>query len=153
MYDGTGSSIDTASVGSSFADEQVAPRPEPVDDPVEVALGLPVALVVGQARPAAMLVAFDRQTVEPDGPAGRAPLPFVAKDEAPPDVEVAIEAEPLVERAAVGGVGATERLEIALDGVDIAGRCVVEMAQVGGRDAPSARDGHRRIVEGARPAA
>ena len=100
-----------------------------------------------------MLVAFDGQAVEPDGPAGRAPLPLVAQDEAPPDVEVAVEAEPLVERAALGGVGAPERLEVALDGVDVAGRRVLEVAQVGRRDAPAAGDRDGRVIEGARRAA
>src|SRR5689334_18773014 len=90
------------------ADQEVAPRTEAVDDPIEVALALPVAFLLGQARPAAMLV-LDRGQLDGDRPTGRAPLPFVAQDEAPPDVEVAVEAELLVEWPAIGDVGAAER--------------------------------------------
>ena len=42
--------------------EQVPPPPEAVDDPVEVALALPVAFVVGQARVAAVLMPDERAT-------------------------------------------------------------------------------------------
>ena len=92
--------------------EEVAPRPEPVDDPVEVPLRLSVTLVVGQARPAAVLVSDERQVRERDRAAGGGgPLPFgIAQDEAPPDVEVAVEAEALVERAGCHVVRAPERL-------------------------------------------
>ena len=48
-------------------DQQVPAPAEPVDDPVEVALRLAVALVVGEAGPAAVVVAGERQSVEADG--------------------------------------------------------------------------------------
>ena len=77
-----------------------------------------------------MLVPLERQVVDRHGPTRRSPLTLVTEDEAPPDVEIAIEAEPLVERPSVGGVLAPEGLQIALDRVDVAGRGVAEVAQV-----------------------
>ena len=130
------------------ADEQVAAPPEAVDDPVEIALALAVALVVGDARVAAVRVADDRQPGKADGTARRAPLPFVAQHKAPPDVEVPIEPEPLVERPTLDEVGAAEGLEIALDGVDVARRRVLELAQVRRDDPPPAGDRDRDVIEG-----
>ena len=83
--------------------EQVPPPAEAVDDPVEVALALPVAFVVGQARVATVLVPDGGQPIETDRAARRRLFAFVAQDEAPPDVEVPIEAEPLVERPTLRG--------------------------------------------------
>ena len=110
--------------------EQIPPPAEAIDDPVEVALALPVPFVVGQAGVATVLVADSGQPIETDRAARRDVLAFVAEDEAPPDVEVPIEAEPLVERSPFDGVCATERSQVALDGVDIPRRCVLELAQV-----------------------
>ena len=95
-----------------------------------------------------MLVALDRQAVETDRASRRAPLPFVAQDEAPPDVEVAVEPEALVERSALAAVGPPERLAVALDGVDVPGRRVLELAQVRRGDPPAADDSDRRVGEG-----
>ena len=61
----------------------------------------------------------------------RLALARFAQDEAPPDIEVAIEAEPLVQRAALPEVGAPERHRVALHRVRVAGRSVLEPAQVG----------------------
>ena len=61
-----------------------------------------------------MLVALSRQ-LDRDRPPWRSLLALVAEDEAPPDVEVAVEAEPLVQRAALGEFCATERHRVALD--------------------------------------
>ena len=132
---------------------------EAVDDPVEVALAQPVALGLGQARVAAMLVAHApaarrRATARRD----RLVVLVVAQDEAPPDVEVAVEAEALVERTARDGVRAAERQQVALDRVDVAGRRVLEPAQVVRDDAPtrrrprpSGRRGRRRAASTTSP--
>src|SRR5207342_2442813 len=79
----------------SAADEEVRSPAEPVDDPVEVALALPVALVVEEAQEAAVVMAGGRH-VEAHGSPGRTPLPLVAQHQAPPDVEIAVVAEALV---------------------------------------------------------
>ena len=79
--------------------QQIPTRSESIDDPVEVALRLAVALVVGKARPAAVLVALERQPVDADGASRLLVIVgAVAQHEAPPDVEVAVEPEPLIER-------------------------------------------------------
>ena len=49
---------------SSNESFEATSAPEPVDDPVEVALRLPRALVLRQARPAAVLVADGGQIVQ-----------------------------------------------------------------------------------------
>src|SRR6185436_4993913 len=87
---------------------EVRPRSKPVDDPVEVALAEPVTLVVGQARPAPMFVARSRE-LDRDRASRRGPIPGVTQHEAPPDVEVAVEAEALVERSPSHDVLAPER--------------------------------------------
>src|SRR5215210_8301965 len=119
--------------------EQVAPPSEPVDDPVEVSLALPIPFVVAQARVATMVVPGDRQVRKADRASGPPVFALVAQDQAPPDVEVAVEAEPLVERAPVCEVGPTEGNEVALDRVDVAGGCVLELPQIVRDDPPPAR--------------
>ena len=78
-----------------------------------------------------MLVTDRRKPGHADRASWGPPLPFVAQDEAPPDVEVPIEAETLVEGAAADDVLAPEREEISLDGVDVTRRRILERAQVG----------------------
>ena len=102
------------------AGREVPPPAEAVDDPVEVALAQAVALGLGERGPAAVLVP-GRRDRDRDRAPRRALLALVAEDEAPPDVEVAVEAEALVERAARGRVGAAERDRVALDRGDVAG--------------------------------
>src|SRR4051812_43766052 len=128
-----------------WADE-VQPAAEAVDDPVEVALRQAVALGVGKTRPTAMLEALRRQ-VDGDGPTSGPPLPFVAEDQAPPDVEVAVEPEPFVEGTALDRVGPPEGLGVSLDGIDVARGCRVEPAEVGRSDPPSPGDRDRVVVE------
>ncbi len=53
---------------SSRPDQQVAAIAEAIEDPVEVALALPIALGLRQARVAAVLVSSERQAVEADCP-------------------------------------------------------------------------------------
>ena len=145
-----GPTVGAAPASSQPAGREVPPRAEPVDDPVEVALAqaVPLRRPAGSSsrdarggRPASSTATARR---------GGAPLPFVAQDEAPPDVEVAVEAEPLVERAARRGVGAPERHGVALDRVDVA-RPARPRTCAGRRDTiphpPATRD--RRVVEGA----
>src|SRR6476469_758493 len=110
---------------------------EAIDDPVEIPPAEAVALGFGDRRPAAVLVA-DRRNGHGHRPTRWAPLPLVAEDEAPPDVEVAIEPEMLVERASGFRVGASERERIALDGRGVAGRGVLERTKVGADDAEPA---------------
>ena len=110
-------------------EQQVPARPEPVDDPVEVALGLTIPLLVREAGPAAMLVA-GRGELDGDGAARRLPLSLVAQDQAPPDIEVAVEPEAFVEGSARDVVGAAEREAIALDRIDVPGRRLLEGPQV-----------------------
>ena len=132
-----------------LAHQQVAARPEPVDDPVEVPLGLPGPLLLREAFPAAVLVADRRDVGDADRAPRPVPLPGIAQHEAPPDVEVPIEPEPFVERPALSGVVPTEREQVALDGVDVAWRRILERPQVGRRDAPSTGDGYGGVIQGA----
>src|SRR6188508_864395 len=81
--------------GSASAHQHVPSPAEAVDDPVEVALALAVTLVVGKARVATVLVSNDRQVGQADRSSRRLALPLVPQHEAPPDVEVPVEAEPL----------------------------------------------------------
>ncbi len=85
--------------------------------------------------------------VDRDGSPWRNPLPLVAQHEAPPDVEIPVEPEPLVEWPARGGIGASECHQVALDGVDVAGGRFGEGAQVVRHDAPPARDRDAVVVE------
>src|SRR5258705_6697412 len=85
------------SVGGDRRSGEVEAPAETVDDPVEVALAQALALGFRHRRPAAMLVA-DRRQVDRYRPTGWPILAFVAEDEAPPDIEVAVEPEMLVER-------------------------------------------------------
>ena len=98
-------------------DEEVPSRAETVDDPVEVALALPVALVIRQARVAAMLVANGGQpssrTVTRRVPSLRRAGPGSTR------CRGSDRAEPLVERATRGVVGTPEGQQVALDGVDL----------------------------------
>src|SRR4051794_16387157 len=89
---------------SAGIDQQVASRPEAIDDPIEVALALPVALGLGEARVAVMFVPGRRQPTQRDRPPHRLVVLIVAQDEAPPDVEVSVEDEVLIDRAARDGV-------------------------------------------------
>ena len=84
-----------------LADGEVRARPEAVQDAIEVPLRQPIAFSRGGGGPGAWLPALEQQARNDDGATRRTPLPFVAKHEAPPDVEVAVEAEGLVERARV----------------------------------------------------
>ena len=135
---------------SPAANEQVQSRAEAVDDPVEVSLALPVPIVGRQARIAAVFMPRERQVGQRDGTPRRRPLPLVAEDEAPPDIEVAVEPEALVERPARREVRATERKAIGLDCIDLARRRVLEPAQVAGHDPPSPGESDRRVLEGRR---
>ena len=72
----------------------------------------------------------ERQVCQCDGTPRRRPLPLVTEDEAPPDVEVAVEAETFVERATRREVLPPERQAVGLDRVDLTRRRVLEVAQV-----------------------
>src|ERR1700741_5175801 len=93
-----------------------------------------------------MLVAR-RRDLDRNGPARRPPLPLVAEDEAPPQVEVPVEAEMLVDRAPLGRVSAPERDRVALDRGDVAGARLFEPAQIGASDPEATGDGDRLVVE------
>src|ERR1700741_2720473 len=93
-----------------------------------------------------MLVAR-RRDLDRDGPARRPPLPLVAEDEAPPEVEVPVEAEMLVDRAPLGRVSAPELNRIALDAGAVAGACLLEPAQIGASHPEAAGDGDPLLVE------
>jgi len=97
-----------------------------------------------------MLMPFGGDVGNPQRASGLARLPRIAKDEAPPDVEVPVEPEALVQWASFGGVGPAEREQIALDRVDVACGRVLEGPQVGRADTPSARDGDGGVIERSR---
>ena len=125
-------------------DQEVEARPEAIDDPVEVALALAVALAVGEARLPAVVMANRPAVRRVLRRVADVALALVAQDQAPPDVEVPIEPEVLVERPAFGDVGPPERLHVALDRIDVAGRRVLELPEVVRNDPPPARDGDGR---------
>ncbi len=93
-----------------------------------------------------MLVADGRQ-VDRNRAARRPLFALVAQDEAPPDIEVAVEPEPLVERAAIGRVAAPEGHRVALDRVDVTGRRLAEFSEVVADETPATGDRDRRILE------
>src|SRR5439155_2991909 len=114
--------------------------------PVEVPFAEAISLGFRQRRPATMLVTR-RRNRDGDGATGNAFLPFVAEDQAPPDVEVAVEPEPFVDRTARRGVATPEREHVALDRGDVARRCLLELAEVVADDPEPAGHAHARIVE------
>ena len=75
------------------------------------------------------------------------PLPLVAEDQAPPDVEIAVEAEPLVDRASGGSVGAAKGDRIALDRGDVARSGVLEVTEVRTADPEPTGDPYGRILQ------
>src|SRR5260221_4039677 len=91
-------SVDAGKAAASGrADQQVPAVAETIEDSVEIALALAIALRFGEARVAAMLVLADRQAGETDGAPVCLPFAAVAQDQAPADVQGPVEAEPLVE--------------------------------------------------------
>src|SRR3990172_2165968 len=106
-----------------------------------------LAGVVRDARPATVLMAQGGEG-QGDRPARASLLALVAQDQAPPDVEVAVEAEVLVERATGHVVGAPEGQAGALDSGHVAGPRLLEVAQIVRGDAPAAGHGHRRVRHG-----
>jgi hypothetical protein len=94
-----------------------------------------------------MLVA-DRRQVDGDRPTRWLLLALIAKDEAPPDVEVAVEPEAFVERATGRRVLPPERQGVAFDGVDVTGGRIVKAPKVVGDDPPAAGDADGRVLEG-----
>ena len=75
-------------------------------------------------------MALEGQAGQLQGASGILCHPFVAQDEAPPDIQIAIEPEMLVERPAVDVIGAPESLDVAFDGVDVSGGSLREMPQI-----------------------
>ena len=120
---------------------------EAVDDPIEVALAEPVALRLRDRRPTAMLTA-DGRDLDGHGPARSALLAFIAQDEAPPHVEVPVEAEPLVERAAGRGIGSAEGDRVAADCRHVAEpECAVRAAVDAGTVSDARYDSYLRLLE------
>ena len=132
-------------------EQQVATRRVSLEHAVEVPLRQPLAVRLGHRRPAAVVVAGDVEAGHAHGPSrhghhegsvaqpdgvvvGLAVLVVVvrreriAEHEAPPDVEVPVEGEVLVQRPARHVVLAPERLRVALDRDDVhgAGRGLLE---------------------------
>src|SRR5205814_8527278 len=108
-------------------DDEVSPPPEAVDDPIEVAFAQAVPLFWRDAGVLAFLMALQRKAGQLQGASGIHCHPFVAQDEAPPDIQIAIEPEMLVERPAVDVIGAPEPLDVAFDGVDVSGGGLLEV--------------------------
>src|SRR5450759_3219129 len=79
--------------------EQVRAIPEPVQHAVEVAPGKAVALRRGKRGPAAVLVADQWQLQTKGAPWRPVGIRAGAQHQAPPDVQVPVEDELLVERA------------------------------------------------------
>jgi spore germination protein YaaH len=95
-----------------------------------------------------MLVAHRGQVRHDEGSSGRPALALVPQDETPPDVEVPVEAEFLVERPALDEVGPPERQAVTRDGVGIGTGSVLEMSKVRGSEAPGTSHSNRRVGQG-----
>src|SRR5260221_6023567 len=141
-------SVDAGKAAASGrADQQVPAVAETIEDSVEIALALAITLRFGETRVAAMLVLADRQAGETDGAPVCLPFAAVAQDQAPPDVQVPVEAEPLVEWSPLREVGTPERLAIALDRIDVTRGRVLECAEVTRHDPPPAYHRHLHVVQ------
>jgi len=127
--------------------EQVAPRPEAIEDPVEVALAQAIQISRLNARGPMVLVADRRRIGDPEGPPRTSTLAAVAQHQAPPDVEIAVQPKALIEEAALDQVGAPKGQGKALDRVDIARRSILEAAHVIRDEAPTSGDRDTRVVE------
>ena len=82
------------------------------------------------------------------GSSGLPVLALIPEDQAPPDRKPSIGPEALIERTAPGCIRPPKGQQRSVDRVDVAGRRVVEPAQVAGAQAPAAGDGDHRVVEG-----
>jgi hypothetical protein len=123
---------------------------EALEHPVEVALAEAIALRVGEARPAAVLVADERKVETDRAPRSGVGIGPGPQHEAPPRVEVAVEAELLVEGPEGNVVVAPEGKPRLVDGVGVRAGGVLEPAQVGRDEAEAAGDGDRWVGEGGR---
>ena len=121
-----------------------------LQEPVEVAAAEPISLRLVMRGPAPMLVPGDRQRRGPD----RHPA-VGAHREGQVKVGVAVEAEPVVEAADLAQRLTTNRQAVALNGVDLARRRLLELAAVRAESSPRApryRPARRRRQPAAFPA-
>ena len=128
--------MSSAPPGLCFGASEIQSSAEPIEHPVEIPLRQAVTLVRGHARPAAVLVAHGRHVWHDKGPPGRPALALVPQHETPPDVEIPVEAELLVERPAGAEVSPPEGQAVARDRVRVRARSVLEMAEIGRSQAP-----------------
>ncbi len=121
--------------------EQVVAVPEPLEEPVVVALGEPVAFGLGGRVVHPVLVPDDRRVDTQGAQAG------VLDPERVVDVGRPVPAEPLVEQPDVADHVPAERHQVPLDRVDLGSVALVELTQVLGRDPERPADADARVFE------
>src|SRR5712692_6861181 len=110
--------------GELSADQEIRPLAPAVEEAIEVALRQPVALVGGSPFPKPVFVPYQREAGDGDRSSTT-----IAQPEAELDVGDAVEAELGVEALHRLGVGAAERHEVALDGVDLGAGILFEFLE------------------------